>query len=166
MRTSAITGIPSALSGEAQGYRLGTQPAAGAVERLAAAFDLHGPVQTDAGGWVVRQVEVRYHPVVAQSALQPHGFQTEDPQLRPIAEKVLAGTRLDAEEAVALYRSPDILAVGWLANSVRERLHGDKTYFNRAGVAFAPNKDGSINFKLDLFPNVTFQMRDKDEKDT
>jgi len=42
------------LSGEAQGYRLGTQPAAGAVERLAAAFDLHGPVQTDAGGWVVR----------------------------------------------------------------------------------------------------------------
>jgi aminodeoxyfutalosine synthase len=79
---------------------------------------------------VVRQVEVRYHPVVAESAVQPHGFQTEDPQLRPIAEKVLAGTRLDAQEAVALYRSPDILAVGWLANSVRERLHGDKTYFN------------------------------------
>jgi spore coat protein CotH len=42
----------------------------------------------------------------------------------------------------------------------------DKTYFNRAGVAFAPNKDGSVNFKLDLFPNVTFQMREKDEKDT
>ncbi len=31
---------------------------------------------------------------------------------------------------MALYRSPDILAVGWLANYVRERLHGDKTYFN------------------------------------
>jgi aminodeoxyfutalosine synthase len=24
----------------------------------------------------------------------------------------------------------DILAVGWLANRVRERMHGDKTYFN------------------------------------
>jgi len=44
--------------------------------------------------------------------------------------------------------------------------NGDKTYFNRAGVAFASNKDGSVNFKLDLFPTVTFQIRDKDEKDT
>jgi aminodeoxyfutalosine synthase len=31
---------------------------------------------------------------------------------------------------VALYRSGDILAVGWLANLVRERLHGDIAYFN------------------------------------
>ena len=38
----------------AQGYRLGSDPAPGSVERLAAAFDLHGPVETDAGGWVVR----------------------------------------------------------------------------------------------------------------
>ena len=37
---------------------------------------------------------------------------------------------LNADDALALYRSPDILAVGWLANSVRERMHGDKTYFN------------------------------------
>jgi hypothetical protein len=43
-----------ALTGEAKGYRLGSAPAAGAVERLAAAFDMHAPVQTDAGGWVVR----------------------------------------------------------------------------------------------------------------
>ena len=26
--------------------------------------------------------------------------------------------------------SPDVLAVGWLANHVRERMHGDVTYFN------------------------------------
>jgi aminodeoxyfutalosine synthase len=31
---------------------------------------------------------------------------------------------------VALYRSGDILAVGWLANLVRERMHGDIAYFN------------------------------------
>jgi aminodeoxyfutalosine synthase len=59
-----------------------------------------------------------------------HGFQTDDPHLRPIREKVEAGERLDAEDALALYRSPDILAVGWLANLVRERLHCDRTYFN------------------------------------
>jgi len=53
-----------------------------------------------------------------------------DQRLRPIADKVLAGQRLDAQDGIALYRSPDLLAVGWLANYMRERLHGDKTYFN------------------------------------
>ena len=59
-----------------------------------------------------------------------HAFQTDDARLAPIAEKVISGTRLDSDDALALYRSPDILAVGWLANNVRERLHGDNTYFN------------------------------------
>src|SRR5437763_4021019 len=59
-----------------------------------------------------------------------HGFQTDDSRLAPIYKKVLAGTRLDADDALALYRTADILAVGWLANDVRERMHGDKTYFN------------------------------------
>ncbi len=42
----------------------------------------------------------------------------------------MAQARLSVADGVALYRSPDILAVGWLANLVRERLHGDVTYFN------------------------------------
>src|SRR5487761_1954286 len=54
----------------------------------------------------------------------------DDPRLIPIAEKVAAGARLDFQDGVTLYRSPDILGVGWMANQVRERLHGDKTYFN------------------------------------
>jgi aminodeoxyfutalosine synthase len=29
-----------------------------------------------------------------------------------------------------LYRSPDVLGVGWMANRVRERLHGNTTFFN------------------------------------
>ncbi len=57
-------------------------------------------------------------------------FSTEDARLEPIAGKVLAGERLSFEDGVALYRSGDILAVGWLANHVREKLHGDITYFN------------------------------------
>jgi 2-iminoacetate synthase ThiH len=36
----------------------------------------------------------------------------------------------NANDALALYRTGDILAVGWMANHVRERMHGDKTYFN------------------------------------
>ncbi|MBV8206657.1 MAG: aminofutalosine synthase MqnE [Acidobacteria bacterium] len=59
-----------------------------------------------------------------------HGFQSEDPALSRIHAKVVAQERLDSADAMALYRSPDVLAVGWLANSVRERLHGDRTYFN------------------------------------
>jgi aminodeoxyfutalosine synthase len=53
-----------------------------------------------------------------------------DHQLRPVADKVLAGERLGAEDGIALYRSPDLLAVGWLANYVREKRHGNVTYYN------------------------------------
>ncbi len=54
----------------------------------------------------------------------------EDRCLEPIAAKVLAGERLSFEDGVALYRSPDLLALGWLANYVREKRHGDVCYFN------------------------------------
>ena len=54
----------------------------------------------------------------------------EDPRLRPVAEKVEAGERLDYDDGLALYRSPDLLTVGYLANRVRERLNGNITYFN------------------------------------
>jgi len=54
----------------------------------------------------------------------------EDPRLRPILEKVKAGERLSYNDGVALYTTSDILALGYMANLVRERLHGDITYFN------------------------------------
>jgi hypothetical protein len=38
-----------------------------------------------------------------------------------------------------------------------------KNYWHRCGVAFE-NRDGSLNLKLDLFPNVQLQVRDKLEK--
>jgi aminodeoxyfutalosine synthase len=59
-----------------------------------------------------------------------HSFQTDDARLIPIAEKVFSEERLNFDDGVALYRSPDILAVGWLANWVREKMHGDIAYFN------------------------------------
>ena len=54
----------------------------------------------------------------------------EDEQLRQILQKVTAGVRLGFEDGVALYRSPDILAVGYMANIVRERKNGNTTFFN------------------------------------
>ena len=59
-----------------------------------------------------------------------HGFATGDPRLRAVAAKVEAGERLGFDDGVALYGTDDILAVGWLANAVRERMHGDIAYFN------------------------------------
>jgi aminodeoxyfutalosine synthase len=54
----------------------------------------------------------------------------DDPRLRPVADKVLAGERLSYDDGLALYRSPDILAIGYLANVVRERKSGNVTWFN------------------------------------
>src|SRR5579872_6588919 len=54
----------------------------------------------------------------------------EDSRLLPILDKVEAGQRLSYEDGVALYRSHDLLALGHMANIVRERLHGNITYFN------------------------------------
>jgi aminodeoxyfutalosine synthase len=59
-----------------------------------------------------------------------HPFRANDARLEPIAERVLRGERLSFDEGVTLYQSPDLLAVGWLANWVRERMHGNVAYFN------------------------------------
>ena len=53
-----------------------------------------------------------------------------DRRLKPISDKVLRGERLSFDEGITLYRSPDLLAVGWLANHVREKKHGNVTYYN------------------------------------
>jgi aminodeoxyfutalosine synthase len=51
--------------------------------------------------------------------------------LDAIRHKLQSGERLSAEDGLALLRHPDVVAVGQLANEVRERMHGDRTYFNR-----------------------------------
>jgi aminodeoxyfutalosine synthase len=58
------------------------------------------------------------------------GFRLRDPLLEPIAQKVVDGLRLDRDDGLILTESDDLLGVGRLANSVRERLHGDTTYYN------------------------------------
>jgi aminodeoxyfutalosine synthase len=43
---------------------------------------------------------------------------------------VKAGERLSYDDGIALYRSNDLLALGWLANLVRERKNGNLCYYN------------------------------------
>src|SRR5881397_22184 len=50
--------------------------------------------------------------------------------LGDIAGKLDAGTRLSFEDGVRLFDSPDLLAVGWLANREREKRHGARTFYN------------------------------------
>jgi aminodeoxyfutalosine synthase len=54
----------------------------------------------------------------------------EDSRLLPLLNKVHAGERLSFEDGVTLYRSHDLLGIGYMANLVREKLHGNTTYFN------------------------------------
>jgi len=51
--------------------------------------------------------------------------------LSAIASKVREGAPLSHADGLALYQHPNLMEVGALANDVRERLHGDRTYFNR-----------------------------------
>lgn len=51
--------------------------------------------------------------------------------LRAVAEKVKTGTRITTADAVLLYEKGEAGFVGSLANYVRQKLHGDITYFNR-----------------------------------
>ena len=50
--------------------------------------------------------------------------------LAPLAEKVLAGERLAAEDGARLFRAKDFLGLGRLANHVREKRHGNVAYYN------------------------------------
>ena len=56
---------------------------------------------------------------------------SESPELRSIANKVYAGERINDEDALYLYNKASLSEVGVLANHIREKKHGNKTYFNR-----------------------------------
>jgi aminodeoxyfutalosine synthase len=49
--------------------------------------------------------------------------------LGSIRDKVVSGERLSREDGLALYQGADLLAIGALANRVREARHGDAAYF-------------------------------------
>lgn len=51
--------------------------------------------------------------------------------LKAIAQKVAGSERISFDEGVYLYEHAELAYLGVLANYIREKKHGDKTYFNR-----------------------------------
>lgn len=101
-----------------------------------------------------------------------------DIRLEPIREKVLAGERLLPEDGVTLFESPDLLAVGALADWANRRKNGDRVFFVanqhinptnvcilRATCVFCsyarrPKEDGAYTMTLDQALAEADQARD------
>jgi aminodeoxyfutalosine synthase len=56
---------------------------------------------------------------------------TLDKELKQIAKKVACSERISDQDALLLYQKASLGFVGILANYIREKKHGDVTYFNR-----------------------------------
>ncbi|MBA2340843.1 MAG: aminofutalosine synthase MqnE [Pyrinomonadaceae bacterium] len=55
---------------------------------------------------------------------------SHDPKLNRISEKLETSERLTFEDGLALFGTDDLAALSKLADTVRRRLHGRRTYFN------------------------------------
>lgn len=58
-------------------------------------------------------------------------LKTNSRSLNTVTEKVLAGERISFDEGVKLFEEGSLSYLGSLANYIREKKHGDHTYFNR-----------------------------------
>ncbi len=90
-----------------------------------------------------------------------------DTVLRPVAEKVAQGIRLDAADALTCFRSADLLGVGHLADAVNRAKNGDLVTFASnqhinptnvcvlrktcvfCGYARLPKEEGAYRYTLD-----------------
>lgn len=90
-----------------------------------------------------------------------------DPALHPIAEKIAAGGRLDARDALTLYQTSDLLGVGAMADAVNRAKHGDVVTFASnqhinptnicvlrktcvfCGYARLPKEDGAYRYTME-----------------
>jgi aminodeoxyfutalosine synthase len=90
-----------------------------------------------------------------------------DPALHAIADRVMTGERLTSAEGVALFRTPDLLGLGTLADAVNRAKHGDRVTFAsnqhinptnvcilRATCVFCsyarlPKEDGAYRYTMD-----------------
>lgn len=66
-----------------------------------------------------------------EAAIEKIIAETGNKQLRQVGEKILAGERLTPEDGLTLFEKGSLAWLGAVANWVREKKHGHKTYFNR-----------------------------------
>jgi aminodeoxyfutalosine synthase len=64
------------------------------------------------------------------SAVRDTDLPAHEPALRGVAEKLAAGERLGLEDAVALFESHDLLAVGALADARNRERNGERVFFS------------------------------------
>ena len=76
---------------------------------------------------------------------------TAPKDLQPIGEKILEKQRITPEEGILLFEKGGLPFLGALANHVRERLHGNVTYFNRNFHIEQSLKPGLLRPKLSHF---------------
>jgi len=88
----------------------------------------------------------------------------EQAGLGDILEKIEAGERLGPEDGLRLYKSGDLLSLGYLANIVRRRKNGNKAYFiynqhiNYSNIctnlckfcAFGKAKDSELAYEMSI----------------
>jgi len=67
----------------------------------------------------------------AKSSIEEIIESEKNNSLQQIGEKIFNSQRINEEEGLLLFEQASLPYVGALANFVRERLHGNKTYFNR-----------------------------------
>lgn len=90
-----------------------------------------------------------------------------DPALRPIANKLSAGERLDDADGLTLFETSDLLGVGAMADAVNRAMHGDVVTFAAnqhinptnvcilrktcvfCGYARLPKEDGAYRYTLE-----------------
>ena len=84
--------------------------------------------------------------------------------LGDILKKVRSDERLSVDDGMRLYQNPDLLAIGYLANIVRERKNGDKAFFiynqhiNYSNIctnlckfcAFGKDKDSDLAYEMSV----------------
>jgi len=105
--------------------------------------------------------------VIVRSPLEVPFHRLSDPALRPIAEKLDAGERLDNADALTLFDSPDLLGVGALADAVNRAKHGNRVTFAAnqhinptnvcvlrktcvfCGYARLPKEEGAYRYTID-----------------
>jgi aminodeoxyfutalosine synthase len=105
--------------------------------------------------------------VTVASPLELPLHRLSDPALRPIAEKLVAGARLDDADGLTLFDSADLIGVGALADAVNRARHGDQVTFAAnqhinptnvcilrktcafCGYARLPKEDGAYRYTLD-----------------
>lgn len=81
---------------------------------------------------------------------------------REIAKKVVEGKRISNDDAILLYEKADLSYVAMLANFIREKRHGDNTYFNR-NFHLEPTNYCVFDCKFCSYSRL---LRDKDEDTT